>query len=66
MNVYLVVLGSGKRFYVESYQDYIKVFNRYYQRYGDELACVIKDFCHDSIQEVIQEIKSKKGVDKNG
>lgn len=66
MNIYLVVLKSGKRFYVESYQDYMKVFHRYYQRYGDDLSCVIKDFCYDSIEEVIEEIKRKKGVGKNG
>lgn len=66
MNIYIVVLKSGKKFYVESYQDYMTVFERYHRRYGDDLACVIKEYCYESIEEVIEEIKRKKGVVKNG
>lgn len=52
MNIYLVVLKSGKKFYTESYQDYITVYNRYFKRYGDDLACVIKEYLYTSIADI--------------
>jgi len=52
MNIYMVVLKSGHKFYVESYQSYDKIFSRYYQRYGDNLACVIKEYLYDSIDDI--------------
>ena len=55
MNIYIVILKNGKRFYVESYQDYISVYNRYLKRYGNDLACVLKDYFHDSIEEIKRE-----------
>jgi len=62
MNVYKVVLKDGKKFYIESFEDYIKVFNRYLKRYGDNLACVLKEYGVSSIED----IKRMKGVVKNG
>lgn len=52
MNVYIIVLKDGKKFYVESFENYIMIFNRYLKRYGDNLACVLKEFGYNSIEEI--------------
>lgn len=57
MNIYIVILKDGRKFYVESFESYGRVFHRYMKRYGDNLACVLKDYLHNSIDEVK---KSKK------
>lgn len=59
MNIYIVYLRDGRKFCLESYENYQKVFNRYFKRYGDNLACVIKDYLQKSIKDI------KKGVNPN-
>ena len=52
MNIYLVILKNGKRFYVESFENYNNIFHRYLKRYGNDLACVIKEIGYNSIEEI--------------
>lgn len=56
MNIYMVILNDGRKFYVESYESYERIFNRYLKRYGDNLACVLKEYLFNSIED----IKKKK------
>lgn len=58
MNVYKVILKDGRKFYVESFESYERIFNRYLRRYGDNLACVLKEYGVNSIED----IKWKRGV----
>ena len=52
MNIYKVILKDGHKFYVESFESYEKIFNRYLRRYGKDLACVLKEYLFNSIEEV--------------
>jgi uncharacterized protein YcgL (UPF0745 family) len=52
MKVYKVVLKSGRKFYVESYEDYQRIFSRYCKRYGQELAAVYQEYGISSIEDI--------------
>lgn len=52
MNIYMVILKDGHKFYVESFESYEKIFNRYLKRYGKNLACVLKEYLFKSIEDI--------------
>ena len=52
MNIYIIILKDGKKFYVESFEDYQIIFKRYLKRYGNNLSCVLKEYCANSIEEI--------------
>jgi len=52
MNIYMVILRDGHKFYVESFESYEKIFNRYLKRYGNNLACVLKEYLYNTIEDI--------------
>lgn len=54
-NIYLVITTDGRKFFVESYEDYQRIFTRYKKRFGDNLACVLKMYIYNSIDEIKKE-----------
>lgn len=55
MNIYIIILCDGRKFYVESYESYEKIYNRYKKRYGDGLACVLREYLFTDINEIKKE-----------
>lgn len=52
MSVYIIVLKDGKKFYLESYEGYERIFERYLKRYRDKLACVLKEYGFNSVEDI--------------